>query len=163
MDDQIIELLRRQSGLGLDRDCRWTHQGEAITHERTLAVLSAGLEVRDDGEVIVRVGPHWAYVEVADTPYVVRNVLAIGDAARPVTLELALSDGTREALDPATLRLEGDSVLRCRVKGGHADARFSRAAWHNLLPLLQPSEDPGCPALLRLADGDHAVAPAGGS
>ncbi len=40
---------------------------------------------------------------------------------------LLLSDGSREPLDPGTLAIGGDGVLRCAVKGGHA-ARFSRAA-----------------------------------
>lgn len=158
MDDAILDLLRRGSGLGLDGDCRWTHRGEAITHERTVAALNAGLSVRADGEVIVRIGSHWAYVQVEDTPYVVRNVRVVGDPSLPTAVELLLSDGTRELLDPASLRLRGESAA-CRVKGG-AEARLSRAAWHNLLPLLVPPDDPAGPVLLRLSGGDHPVAQA---
>jgi hypothetical protein len=104
--------------------------------------------VRDDGETIVRVGDQWAYVTVEDTPYVVNNV-SPGESG----LELLLSDGSRELLDPETLTLSGENDLRCRVRQGRAPARFSRAAWHNLLPLLT---DEGGPALV-LAGRTHPI------
>jgi hypothetical protein len=63
-------------------------------------------------------------VEIADAPYTVRGVLEGPDGATPALL---LSDGSREPLDPATLAVGADGVLRCSVKGGHV-ARFGRSA-----------------------------------
>jgi hypothetical protein len=126
-----LELLRSRSGLAIDADGRFVHRGEPITHARTLEVLWGSLERTGDGRYLVRIGRESAYVEVADAPYAVRGVLEGPDG----TPTLLLGDGTREPLDPATLVLGPDGVLRCSVKGGHA-ARFGRAAQVALGPLL---------------------------
>lgn len=159
--EALLERLRRSSGLRLDRDCHWTIHGEPITHARTLEVLDRGLSVRDDGQVVVRVGAQWAYVEVEDTPWCVRNVRPIGDPARPEALELALTDGTTERLDPATLVLRGDADLRCRLRGGWA--RFLRPAWHALEPLLEPADAPGVAARLHLGGAAVPIPPDSGA
>jgi hypothetical protein len=118
-----LELLRSRSGLSIDADGRFLHRGEPITHARTLDVLWRSLERAADGRYLVRIGRESAYVEVADAPYAVRGVIDGPDG----TLTLLLGDGSREPLDPATLALGADGVLRCSVKGGHP-ARFGRSA-----------------------------------
>lgn len=122
-DDAALELLRSRSGLSIDEEGRFLHQGEPITHARTLDVLWRSLARAPDGRWLVRVGRESAYVEVKETPYTVRGIVeaAPGDAPG-----LLLSDGTEEPLAPATLTLGADGVLRCRVKGGER-ARFTRA------------------------------------
>ena len=54
---------------------------------------------------------------------------------RVASLLLHLS---REALDPATLRLGAGDVPYCRIKGGKFEARFSRAAAWQLLQHMEP-------------------------
>lgn len=120
--EEALELLRSRSGLSIDAEGRFLHRGEPITHARTLAVLHASLRRLPDGRYEVAIGRERAYVTVADAPYAIRGVEAGGGRA-PV---LHLSDGSREPLDPATLTLGGDGVLRCVVKGAHR-ARFTRA------------------------------------
>jgi hypothetical protein len=122
--EDALELLRSRSGLSIDDEGRFLHRGEPIEHERTLEVLWRSLARVPDGRWIVRIGRESGYVEVRDTPFVVRAVGGLEEGERPWVL---LADGSREPLDPATLRLGADGVLRCGVKGG-ADARFSRAA-----------------------------------
>ena len=122
--EDALELLRSRSGLSIDEEGRFLHQGEPIRHERTLAALWRSLERVPDGRWIVRLGRESGYVEVRDTPYVVRGVGGLEAGDHPWVL---LADGSREPLDPATLRVGADGVLRCDVKGGLA-ARFSRAA-----------------------------------
>jgi hypothetical protein len=132
-----LELLRSRSGLSIDADGRFLHRGEPITHARTLEVLWRSLERAADGRYLVRVGRESAYVAVADAPYTVGGVLDGPDGAPT----LLLGDGSREPLDPTTLALGGDGVLRCVVKGGHA-ARFSRAA-QVALGMLLDERPPG--------------------
>jgi len=117
-----LELLREQSGLSIDGEGRFRHLGEPITHARTLEVLWRSLSRDAGGRYLVRIGPEWAWVRVDDAPYGVRGVTPEGDR-----LLLHLTDGSVEPLDPATLRIGGDGVLRCAARGGHA-ARFHRAA-----------------------------------
>lgn len=121
-DDDALERLRAASGLSIDREGRLLHRGEPITHARTLEVLWGSLTRAPDGRYLVRIGRESGYVAIEDAPYAVRGVLADGD--RPPLL--LLNDGTREPLDPGSLLLDAEGVLRCVVKGGHA-ARFTRA------------------------------------
>jgi hypothetical protein len=123
-DPALLELLRSSSGLSIDAEGRFLHRGEPITHARTLEVLWRSLARADDGRYLVRVGKESAYVTIEDAPYAVLGVLEAPDGTPP---PLLLSDGSREPLDPATLSVGRDGVLRCTVKGGHA-ARFGRSA-----------------------------------
>jgi len=150
-DPDALELLREQSGLSIDLDGHLCHRGEPITHERTLDVLWGSLERCSDGRYLVRVGREAGYVRVEDAPYAVRGVTFEGGQPR-----LHLSDGTVEALDPATLSVDASGVLHCAVKGGHR-ARFRRSAQVDLgLALEEDSADPGL-FLLRLGDRAHPV------
>ncbi len=124
MPDDALELLRSQSGLSIDDEGRFLHRGEPITHRRTLEALWRSLERVPDGRYLVRIGRESAYVAVCETPWVVVAVLEREGDEAPWLL---LSDGSREALDPATIAVGGDGILRCTVKGGYR-ARFGRAA-----------------------------------
>jgi hypothetical protein len=147
-----LELLRSQSGLSIDADGRFLHRGEPITHARTLEVLWRSLERGGDGRYLVRIGRESAYVEVADAPYAVRGVIE-EPGGSPTLL---LSDGSREPLDPSTLALGRDGVLRCSVKGGHP-ARFGRSA-QVTLGLLLEEHPPGSGRLVLTIGGvRHAV------
>src|SRR5512138_2336064 len=112
LDEEALELLRERSGLSIDLEGRLCHRGEPITHERTLEVLWGSLERRPDGRYLVRVGRESGYVHLEDAPYGVRGVTF--EAQRAF---LHLTDRSVEPLDATTLRLDGDGVLHCSVKG----------------------------------------------
>lgn len=150
--DDALELLRSRSGLSIDAEGRFLHRGDPITHARTLEVLWRSLERAPDGRYLVRVGRESAWVSIEETAYVVRGVLP--QPAGPP--QLLLSDGSREPLDPATLALGADGVLRCAVKGGHA-ARFARAA-QVALGLALEEDPPGSGRyVLTVGDERHPV------
>lgn len=134
--DELLELLRARSGLAVDAEGRFLHRGEPITHARTLALLWGTLARGAGGRWEVRVGRERGYVEVDETPWAVRG---LRDAGAGVPPTLLLTDGTEEPLDPASLRLGEDGVVRCTVKGGEP-ARFTRAGQAALAPWLD--EDP---------------------
>lgn len=127
---------REDSGLVLDRDLNWIHDGERITHPKIIEAFNQGLVPADDGRFQLRIGNDWAYVTVEGAAYRV-NAIDTDDTR----VYLRLSDRTGEALDPATLRLGADGVLTARVKAGRADARFSRDAQFALGQLLVPEGD----------------------
>jgi hypothetical protein len=139
MDPAPLEQLRRSSGLGIDRDGRWHVRGEPVTHARILAALWKGLEVLSDGQVIVHLGDQWAYVEVADAPYVVQTLGLVG-AGADARLEGVLSDGSREVLRIEELELVTGGSGYLPVKDGSVRARLSRGAYHNLLGLVVEGE-----------------------
>lgn len=130
-----LELLRAASGLSIDEEGRFLHRGEPITHARTLEVLWRSLRPATDGRWEVAIGRERGYVAVpAGGPFAVRGVTAAPDGS-PL---LHLPGGEVEPLDPASLRVGADGVLRCTVRRG--PARFTRAGQVGLAPWLR--EDP---------------------
>lgn len=119
----------------LDKDGRWFHCGEEITHERTVELFSRSVHKDPSGGFRLQVGAEWAKIEVEDAPYIVRSVDFQGRQ-----ILLALNDKTREELSPETLRVGRKNVLYCDVKSGQFPARFTRPAYYQLMSRL--GQDP---------------------
>lgn len=135
VDSATLERLR-QSGIRIDREGELIHEGEVIRHEGLRAALFRWLDRLDDaraagapeqrprGRFVLRLdGDRFAYVDVDDTPLVVRAA-----AWRGEDMTLSLSDGAEEILQPDTLTIDDDGVLRCLVRGGRLPARLSTSA-----------------------------------
>jgi len=120
----------------VSRDGVWFDDDVEVTHPGILANLRGNLRRDAEGYFIqtrVRIP-----VDVADVPGVVTRVERRGEV-----LSVVLSDGSREDVDPATLRLGAADVPYCVVKGGAFEARFSRAAAFQLLALAEYDEGTG--------------------
>jgi hypothetical protein len=125
--------LRESSGLRLDREGRFFHQGTAIDHARTLAALHQGLHRAEDGRWATRIGTDWGYVEVEDAGRFVRRVEPNADRLRA-----QLATGGWEDVDPATLAAGADDALYLRLPDGER-ARLTRTAQLSLLPFIAES------------------------
>lgn len=135
--------------LSIDLDGDWFDDGVEITHPGILANLRSGLRRDAEGYFIqtrVRIP-----VEVADAPFVVARFERSGDGVAVV-----LNDGTEETVDPATLRIGAGDVPYCAIKGGVFEARFSRAAAHQLLGLAEYDEPSGR-GVLRLGLREYSL------
>jgi hypothetical protein len=149
----------RQSGISIDKEGDFIHQGERVQHEGLRRALFRWLDrlPGPDGRYVLRLDPRrFAYVEVEDTPLVVRAARRDADG-----FHLALSDGTEEVLAPRTLTVDGLGILRCSVRGGRLEARLSTSAATMLadtLELARPGGDPGRQeVVLHAPDGDFLV------
>jgi hypothetical protein len=114
---------REDSGLRLDRELTWWHDGERLEHPNIVAAFNRGVQLADDGRVKLVFGNDWCFIEVEDCAYGVTGL-----EVRAGGLELTLSDGTAEPLEPMSLALSPHGFLTARVKQGRARARFSRPA-----------------------------------
>jgi hypothetical protein len=120
----------------VSRDGVWFDDDVEVTHPGILANLRGNLRRDAQGYFIqtrVRIP-----VDVEDVPWVVTRVERRGEV-----LSVVLSDGSREDVDPTTLRLGAGDVPYCAVKGGTFEARFSRAAAFQLLALAEYDESTG--------------------
>jgi hypothetical protein len=123
-DAALIERLR-QSGIRIDAEGNFVHDGDFVLHEGLRSALFRWLDRLPDGRYVLRLdAQRFAYVDVDDTPLVVR-ALRFDEAGEVV---LSLSDGSDERLDAATLTLGGDGVMRCAVRAGRLEARLSTSA-----------------------------------
>jgi hypothetical protein len=124
-DEQIDRL--RQSGIRLDRDGHFQHEGAEVTHHGLRAALWRWLDRNPDGRYVLRLDDkRFVWLDVDDAPFVVRSLRWEGDRAM-----LRLSDDSEEELAYATLQLRAGGQPYCQVKG-RFDARFSTAAWSAL-------------------------------
>ena len=146
-----LEEYRRKSGLRLDREGVFWHDGRPLEHARIIEALHTGIDRHpQSGEYIVRIGREWAYLEVEDAPLVVRGL-----ETKDGTRMLRLSDGTTLPLDPKTLTLGEGDVLYASARGGTMPARFSRPAFQSLAADFELDERGA--AFLRDAGGRHPV------
>lgn len=113
----------RESTIVLDREGRFSHDGVPVTHPGVSRALHRWISRDEDGRYVLRCGPVWCWFRVEDVPFLVRSVREEG-----ARLVAALDDETEEVLEPGTLHLGEDGILRCRVKGGRFPARFDRHA-----------------------------------
>jgi hypothetical protein len=124
----------------LHHDGRWTHEGHPITHARLRAAFDRGVRFLPElGVYVVQLGRFRGQIELEEAGFFVRDV----DLARG---EIALSDGTREALDVASLSLSPrDGALLCRVKRDLARdgllARFLHAPQAELFAAAEEAAD----------------------
>jgi hypothetical protein len=122
----------RPFGLVLHHDGRFSHEGVPVTNPRLRAVFDRSVRyLPDEDKYVVQVGRFRGQVEPEEAAFFVRGF-------DPGSATLALSDGSRERLDVASLHLSPrDGALLCRVKRDlHPDgllARFHHAAQAELL------------------------------
>ena len=129
----------RQTGIRLDREGRFWHEGEEITHEGFRRALLRWLDRLEDGRPILRLDERrYAYVDVDDTELLARGARWDGDR-----LILALNDGTDEELAYDTLRVRADHSLTCQVRGGRLAARLTTPAYQVLTRRVVETADGG--------------------
>jgi hypothetical protein len=113
---------------------RFEHEGALVTHPRVHAALLRGVRFADtEGVWIVQLGRFRAQIDVQDVAYWVVGYDADSGCAE-------LTDGSREPLVAATLRVDPDECLRCTVKT-RFDARFTRRAQAELLEAVRATPE----------------------
>ncbi len=146
----------RHSGIRVDREGRFIHEGGEVAHEGLRRALFRWLDrlPPPDGRYVLRLDERrFAYLDdVEDTPLVARGARVDGDG----NVHLALSDGSEELLDPTTLTVDDAGVLRAWVRAGRLEARLANSAAAVLADLI--SEADGRPRL-RLAGRWYALLP----
>lgn len=126
LTEEQIERLR-QSGIRLDADGRFWHEGAEVMHHGLRAALWRWLDRNPDGRWVLRLDERrFVYLDVDDAPFVVRSARWEGERAI-----VRLSDDSEEELAYATLHLGEGGQPYCTVKG-RFPARVATAAWNAL-------------------------------
>lgn len=121
---ELIEKLR-QTGIRLDREGRFWHEGQEVTHGGFRHALLRWMDRLDDGRPILRLDDNrFAYVDVEDA-----HLLAVSARWDGDRVLLTLNDGSEEELDYASLRMGEGHALYCAVRKGRLVARITTAAY----------------------------------
>lgn len=122
--EQIERL--RQSGLRLDANGVFWHEGAPVTHHGLVAAFYRWLDRNPDGRYVLRLDERrFVYLDVDDLPLVVRSLR--WDHERAIGV---LSDGSEQEIDLSTLHIVGERAeVRVRKE---LPARLANAAWTTL-------------------------------
>ncbi len=135
---EMIERLR-QTGIRLDRQGRFWHEGAEVTHPGFRRALLRWLDRLDDGRPVLRLDERrYAYVEVEDAELLVLSARWEGDRAF-----LTLNDGSEEELDYGSLRAAEDNALYCAARQGRLEARITTPAYYALAERVEHAEGHG--------------------
>jgi hypothetical protein len=124
LSEAELERLRR-SGIRLDAEGRFIHEGDEVRHAGLRAALWRWLDRNPDGRYVLRLDVRrFVYLDVDDAPQVVRSLRWEGGCALAL-----LGDGSEEPLALATVRLGDPGPAYATVKNGRFTARILPAAW----------------------------------
>jgi len=134
----MIERLR-QTGIRLDREGRFWHEGAVVTHRGFQRALLRWLDRLEDGRAILRLDERrYAYVDVDDADLLILSVRWDGDRALAT-----LNDESEEELDYSTVAVGAGEALYCRVRGGRLTARIATPAYYALAERIEATPGGG--------------------
>ncbi len=116
----------------IDKKGNWFQDGIRIRHRGTYLYNNRLLDMDEEGRFFVDEGSGRLYVEVEDTPYVVKMIDRRGE-----DIYVKLNDGTEETLDLGSLRLSGENVPYVRVKNNRFEARLLSPAYYELMKYVR--------------------------
>lgn len=146
----FLERVRR-SGISIDREGRFWHEGETVRHEGLRQALFRWLDrlPEPDGRYVLRLdSDRFAYLDVADTPLVATSLRWEGARAL-----LGLTDGSLVPLRPETLTIDPAGTLRCQVRPNRIEARLGTSAAAVLAERIEEEGEGGVDAPVLILDG----------
>lgn len=122
----------------IDKDGIWYYGEEEIFRKEIVQLFYQNLKQDQSGRYLIELGAERCYIEVEDTPFVVKSVYrtSLENDKREV-INIYLSDGTLEELNPDTLLVGKDNVLYCSVRREAFRARFSRAGYYQIATYIE--------------------------
>ncbi len=120
----------------IDKRGNWFQDGIKIQHRLTYLYNNKLLRRDDEGRYYLDEGSGKLYIDVEDTPFVVRMVDKQGE-----DFYIILNDETKEKLDLDTLSINEDNVPYAKIKDGDFDARFTRPAYYEFMKYLKKEDD----------------------
>ncbi|MFH1625678.1 MAG: DUF1285 domain-containing protein [Pseudomonadota bacterium] len=108
----------------IDKDGRWYYKGAEIIRKDIYLYFNRHLTKESDGRYLLHINNEKCYLEVEDTPFVVKKV-DFRDG-----FKIILNDECEETLRLDTLWIGRDNVLYCKVKEKKFDARFNRPSYY---------------------------------
>ena len=120
----------------IDKKGNWYQDGLKITHRWTYLENNKNLDIDDEGNFFVDEGFGKVYVEVEDSPFVVKMV-----HKKDGKYFAVLNDETIEELIPNQITICGSNVPYTLVKNKKFKARFTTQAYYEFAKNIIKKED----------------------
>jgi hypothetical protein len=126
----------------VDKDGVWYYEGAEMFRMDIVNLFYKNLKRDDSGRYIIEMANDRCYIEVEDTPYVVKAVYKFNsNEMQRESLHILLNNADLDELDVTTLKVGKDNVLYCSVKNKTFDARFSRAGYYQIADFIEYDEE----------------------
>ncbi|HEU18941.1 MAG TPA: DUF1285 domain-containing protein [Deltaproteobacteria bacterium] len=122
----------------VDKNGVWYFHGAEMFRKDIVNLFYENLKRDESGRFIIEMANDRCYIEVEDTPYVVKAVYKFNSkdsGAQP--LHILLNNSDLDELDLTTVRVGADNVMYCSVKDRMFEARFSRASYYQLADYIE--------------------------
>lgn len=116
----------------IDKEGNWYQDGYPVVHRRTYLYNNKLLKRDEKGRYYINEGRGRVYVEVEDTPFVIKDI-SVNEEGQPVVI---LNDETTEIMDLSSLLVK-NNVPYIKVKDREFTARFNRPSYYRLAELIQ--------------------------
>jgi len=120
----------------IDKNGNWFQDGLKITHRWTYLENNKNLDFDDDGRFFVDEGYGRVYVEVEDTPFVIKMV-----NKKDGKYFAVLNDETVEQLNPEQILICTGNIPYTMVKDSRFKARFTSQAYYEFAKNIIHRED----------------------
>jgi len=120
----------------IDKRGNWFQDGIKIKHRLTYLYNNKLLSRDDEGRYYLDEGSGKLYIEVEDTPFVVKMVDKKGD-----DFYIILNDETVEKLDLNTVNINHENIPYAKIKNRKFEARFLRPAYYEFMKYLKKEDD----------------------
>lgn len=128
MEDKVLI-----TDIRIDKDGVWYYRGMEMIRKDIVQHLYRHIKLNQDGRYLIEIGEDRAYLDVEDTPYVIKSVtFAVKTDKGEDIITLQMPDDSFDVLDPSTLRVGADNTLYGMARGLGFEARFSRASYYEL-------------------------------
>ena len=122
----------------IDKDGVWYYKGNEIFRDEIVRYFYQNLKKDEVGRYLIELEDDCCYLEVEDTPFIVRAVYrCTAEGDNQECIYLLLSDQSIEKLNPDSLWAGKDNVLYCSVKKNAFVARFSRASYYQIAEFIE--------------------------
>ncbi|MDO9528307.1 MAG: DUF1285 domain-containing protein [Syntrophales bacterium] len=122
----------------IDKEGVWYYRDVEMFRKEIVNFFYKNLKRDELGRYIVEIKDERCYLDVEDTPFVVKMVRqSRSKGVKGKALYILLNDQTEEKLDPSTLWIEKDNVLYCSVKNNKFYARFLRASYYQIANYIE--------------------------
>jgi len=126
----------------VDKTGVWYYNGAEMFREDIVNLFYENLSRDAAGRYIIEMAHDRCYIEVEDTPYVVKAVYKSDSGENNnETIKILLNNSDLEELDPTNLWIGKDNILYCCVKNNKFDARFSRAGYYQIANWINYNEE----------------------
>jgi len=117
----------------IDKEGVWYYKGVEMFRKDIVSLFYQNLKKDEKGRYIIEFENDRCYLDVEDTPFVVKAVYrSVSKSGDSEAIHILLNDKTMEKLDPSSLWIEKDNILYCSVKDNKFYARFSRSSYYQI-------------------------------